>query len=128
MLALLVVATALAYFKPLANSFFRDPRVVAQSAINGIGAALETYHHDVGRYPTTLEGLKALYVRQASLRRPESWLGPYLEVAPPPDPWGNPYVYRTVGEGAAGGFILESYGGDGRAGGEGVNADVVLRR
>ena len=43
----------------------------------------------------------------------------------PMDPWGHPYIYRNPGE-SGGNYDLGSYGADGRAGGDGNNADVSL--
>jgi len=47
-----------------------------------------------------------------------------LRKAVPVDPWGRPYLYRFPGEKNAGAFDLESLGRDGKAGGDGEDADV----
>ncbi len=82
--------------------------------------ALDLYKLDVGRYPTTEEGLNALVARpgQAS-----GWNGPYLRGdAVPADPWGKAYHYANPGP--KGGPEILSLGADGAPGGEGENADI----
>lgn len=84
-------------------------------------AALDLYRLDIGRYPTTEEGLKALVEKPAGLER---WAGPYLrETALPVDPWGQAYAYRAPGQ--TGAFQIVSLGADGKPGGEGDAADIV---
>ncbi len=82
--------------------------------------ALDEFRLDVGRYPTTEEGLNALREKPANLNK---WEGPYLPKAVPKDPWDNNYVYKCPGE--HGDYDLISYGGDSQPGGEGEDADVV---
>ena len=84
------------------------------------GTALDTFRLDVGRYPTTDEGLKALLEKPSGL---ETWQGPYLRKEIPLDPWKRPYVYKCPGD--HGDFDLLSYGLDGTEGGEGDNQDIV---
>lgn len=75
---------------------------------------LMSYRINVGRYPTTEEGLQAL------LRRPSedvsNWNGPYVKSLPK-DPWGNDYQYRSPGEKNPDGYDLWSYGSSGAEGG-----------
>ncbi|MFM7735529.1 MAG: type II secretion system major pseudopilin GspG [Alphaproteobacteria bacterium] len=94
----------------------------ARAQLENIRNALDMYQLDVGRYPTTEEGLTALRQRPSSAPR---WSGPYLRDELPMDPWGKPYVYRSPGEGG-GNYDIQSYGADGRSGGDGNNADVSL--
>jgi general secretion pathway protein G len=82
--------------------------------------ALDTFRLDVGRYPTTSEGLQALRKQPTGL---DTWVGPYVTKAIPKDPWGQPYVYRSPAE--HGDFDIISYGADGAPGGEGENKDIV---
>ncbi len=80
--------------------------------------SLELFKIDVGRYPTTDEGLQALVVRPAPLA---GWSGPYLKGSVvPSDPWGNAYRYAM----AKGRMEILSLGGDGAPGGEGEAADI----
>jgi general secretion pathway protein G len=92
----------------------------AKAQIEMFGTALDTFRLDVGRYPTTDEGLKALREKPSGA---DLWQGPYLPKEIPVDPWKKPYVYRCPGE--HGDYDLLSYGLDGAEGGEGENQDVV---
>jgi len=92
----------------------------AKAQIELFGTALDTLRLDVGRYPTTEEGLKALREKTSGV---EGWQGPYLPKEIPADPWSRAYVYRSPGE--HGDYDLISYGLDGVEGGEGENQDVV---
>jgi general secretion pathway protein G len=92
----------------------------AKAQIELFGTALDALRLDVGRYPTSDEGLKALREKPSGM---ENWKGPYLPKEIPNDPWGRPYVYKSPGEN--GEYDLLSYGLDGAPGGEGENEDVV---
>ena len=92
----------------------------AKAQIELFGTALDTFRLDVGRYPTTEEGLKVLREKASGL---EKWNGPYLPKEIPMDPWGRAYSYKSPGEN--GDYDLLSFGLDGVAGGEGENEDVV---
>lgn len=97
----------------------------ARSQIEMLGAALDAYRLDNGRYPTTQQGLEALVSAPTSEPRPRNWRGPYLRRDLPLDPWDNAYVYRSPGEANPNGFDIVSYGADGRPGGEGEGADIT---
>ena len=92
----------------------------AKAQIELLGTALDTFRLDVGRYPTTQEGLEALRTQPGGI---EKWDGPYLKREVPLDPWGRPYSYRSPGE--HGPYDLLSYGPDGAPGGEGDNRDIT---
>jgi general secretion pathway protein G len=94
----------------------------AMAQLQNLRNALDMFQLDVGRYPSSEEGLQALRQRPGSAPR---WAGPYLRDELPLDPWGRPYVYRSPGEGG-GNYDLGSYGADGRSGGDGNNADIAL--
>lgn len=93
----------------------------AVAQIENLGTALDTLRLDMGRYPSTQEGLAALVRRPPSSER---WDGPYLKKDVPPDPWGRPYYYRSPGEGGRP-YDLYSLGADGSPGGDGFNRDVT---
>jgi general secretion pathway protein G len=92
----------------------------AKAQIALLEDALDTFRLDVGRYPTTEEGLQALVEQPSGV---EKWDGPYLKKKVPKDPWGHDYVYKCPGE--HGDYDLYSLGADGQEGGEGENADVT---
>lgn len=92
----------------------------AKAQIELLSTALDTFRLDVGRYPTTQEGLAALRTQPGGL---EKWDGPYLKKEVPLDPWGKPYVYTSPGE--HGPFDIVSYGADGTVGGDADNRDIT---
>ncbi len=92
-----------------------------QTQIEQLGGALDMFRLEVGRYPTTAEGLEALIRQPPGVNR---WNGPYLRRSTiPTDAWGNDFVYRSPGE--HGPYDLLSYGADGSPGGSGANAEIV---
>jgi general secretion pathway protein G len=115
-IGLLVGYVAPRYFAQLGKSEVK----AARAQINALGKALDVYRLDTGHYPSQEAGLQALI--SAPSNEPK-WQGPYLEKALPPDPWGQPYVYRIPGE--HGEYDLISYGKDGKPGGTDENADVT---
>lgn len=90
----------------------------AKAQIELLGQALDQVRLDVGRYPTSEEGLNALSVNPGM----ENWDGPYLKKSLPTDPWNRPYIYAMPG--THGDYDLSSYGRDGALGGEGEDKDV----
>lgn len=92
----------------------------AETQVKMLRAALQTYRLEVGTYPATEQGLKALMTQPQGVT---GWNGPYLEDELPLDPWSNAYVYQA-GVDNLQGFALYSLGADGSPGGEGVNAEV----
>ncbi|MRR51416.1 MAG: type II secretion system protein GspG [Rhodocyclaceae bacterium] len=92
---------------------------VARAQIDAFEKALEAYRLDVGRYPTTEQGLSALMTQPPGATK---WRGPYLKKALPPDPWGNPYLYKQPG--THGEIDILSLGRDGKPGGQGDDADI----
>lgn len=126
-LVVIVIIAVLASF--VAPNVFRHvdtaKSVTAQAQIASLSAALDAYRLDNGRYPTTEQGLAALWQAPTAGARPSNWRGPYLRQPVPADPWGAPYVYRAPGDHATTGFDLSSMGGDGAAGGSGDAADVT---
>jgi general secretion pathway protein G len=97
----------------------------ARSQIEMLGAALDAYRLDTGRYPTSQQGLAALWTAPVGDSRASSWRGPYLRKDVPRDPWANAYIYKSPAEQSRGGYDLVSYGDDGKPGGEGDAADIA---
>lgn len=115
-LGLLAAFVAPRFFGKLSTAKLKAAKV----QIEMFGTALDAFRLDVGRYPTTEEGLRALRERPSGV---DKWEGPYLPKELPLDPWGNAYVYRSPSE--HGDYDIVSYGLDKAEGGEGENQDVV---
>lgn len=97
----------------------------ARSQVEMFGAALDAYRLDNGRYPTTEQGLGALWQAPTTDPRPSNWRGPYVRKQIPADPWGHPYEYRSPGTVNPSTYDLLSYGADGKPGGDGDAADIT---
>jgi general secretion pathway protein G len=101
----------------------RERKARAQAAktqIELLGTALDTFRLDVGRYPSSQEGLEALRTAPGGIA---GWDGPYLKKPVPMDPWGRNYVYASPGE--HGEYDLYSYGADGAPGGDKDATDIA---
>lgn len=125
LIELLVVMVIIAMFATIVGQrLFRNVekarQTTAKAQIGEFESVLDAFRLDVGRYPTTEEGLQSLRARPGSLER---WDGPYLRKDVPLDPWQRPYIYRFPGQ--HGDYDLYSLGADGQDGGEGENADVT---
>ena len=93
----------------------------AYAQIELFGTALDSYRLDVGKYPSTTEGLEALI---SSVSGTEEWNGPYLRKNEIPlDSWGKPYIYESPG--SHGDYDLYSLGKDNAEGGEDEDRDIV---
>ena len=79
------------YFSQIGKSEVKT----ARAQIDGLEKALDTYRLDTGHYPTTEQGLAALFIAPANEAK---WQGPYLKKTVPLDPWGNAYNYKSPGE------------------------------
>ena len=96
-------------------------RKAAAIEIGQIGQALDLYKLEIGRYPTTQEGLQSLITAPTGTA---NWNGPYWKKATlPKDPWTNEYKYTSPG--AKGAYDIISFGADGKEGGEGPAKDIV---
>jgi general secretion pathway protein G len=92
----------------------------AKAQISMFETGIDTYRLDVGKYPTTQQGLRALREKPDGV---ENWDGPYLAKEVPDDPWGRAYVYEHPGK--HGDYDIISLGADGNYGGEDEDKDVV---
>ncbi len=93
----------------------------ARSQMALFETALDTYRLDVGKYPSTEQGLQALRTKPSD---GEKWDGPYLSKAVPKDPWGHPYKYRRMDNGEV---EMITLGANGTEGGEGEDKDISSR-
>lgn len=105
----------------LLAQFDRSKVTTAKVQVRSLMASVETMKLDLGRFPTSAEGLGLLLNAPAEGR--ENWFGPYLNEALPLDPWGHAYVYVEPSQPGARPRI-GTFGADGREGGEGDNADI----
>jgi general secretion pathway protein G len=94
---------------------------LTKARISGLGGTLDLYKGDIGKYPTTQEGLKALIQAPNGATR---WNGPYEKNEDAiKDAWNNDLIYKSPGEQSRG-FEITSLGADGVEGGDGPNKDI----
>jgi general secretion pathway protein G len=121
MIVLFIIGLLVALVAPrLISRVGKAKQKAAQAQIHLLATALDLFNLDVGRYPTTEEGLKALRDKPEDM---PSWGGPYLDKGIPKDPWGRPYHYKCPGD--HGPYDLYSFGADGAEGGDGENRDIT---
>lgn len=122
LVVIVIIGLLAAYVGPKYFSQLGKSEVtIAKAQIEAFEKSLDTYRLDVGRYPTTEEGLGALLTAPATAGA--KWNGPYLKKALPPDPWGHPFQYRAPGTKSE--FEILSLGRDGQPGGTGEDADIT---
>jgi general secretion pathway protein G len=125
MVVIVVIAIIAAMVAPNVFKNVSEAKVTAARAqMETISSALEMYRLHNGRYPTTEQGLDALWEMPMG-DPPRNWQGPYLRKPVPLDPFNTAYVYICPGEVNVGGFDLFSLGNDGELGGEGEDADIL---
>jgi general secretion pathway protein G len=123
LVVLLILGMIAGIAGPQIMSYLGDSKAkAAKLQISEFEGTLDLYKLDVGHYPDTQEGLKALV--EAPPTAGDRWHGPYLKKkAVPKDPWGYDYQYTSPGK--HGNLDIVSFGADGKEGGEGENKDVV---
>lgn len=115
LLVLVILSTLAAIVVPKFTKRSEQARITAaKTDISGLEVAVDSFEVDVGRCPTTEEGLNALVEVPPSVT---NWNGPYIKRGVSKDPWGNPYVYKSPGDHNVNGYDLYSYGPDGKEGG-----------
>jgi len=106
----LLVAFAVAKFTGIdenARKDLADAWVKSQAKV-----PLWSYKRDMGHFPSTEEGLKALITSPGDSG--SKWRGPYIEGKEVPlDPWKRPYQYRYPGTKNTSDFDVFSLGPDG---------------
>lgn len=97
-------------------------RKATKLEIDQIGQGLDLFKLEVGRYPTSQEGLAALITAPSGVN---NWNGPYLKrSAVPKDPWSNEYKYVSPGDQNRP-YDIVSMGADGKEGGDGDGKDIT---
>jgi len=125
LIEILVVLVLLAVIMSVVagNYIGRGEKAKADAAkieIGQISQTLDLYKLEIGRYPTTQEGLQALISAPAGVA---NWNGPYWKKSSvPKDPWGNEYKYASPASNAP--YEIISLGADGKEGGDGPNKDI----
>ena len=122
LVVLLILSLIAAFAVPRVMKYLGGARSDAAAIqIERLGGILDLYRLDMGRYPATDDGLRALVEVPMEAGR---WNGPYLKKENSLiDPWGEPYEYRFPGD--HGEYDLFTLGADGREGGDGEAADVT---
>jgi general secretion pathway protein G len=121
LVVIVIIGLLAAYVGPKYFSQLGKSEVtVARAQIDAFEKSLDTFRLDVGRYPTTEEGLNALMTAPPALAA--KWNGPYLKKGVPLDPWGHAYHYHAPGSKAE--YEIVSLGKDGEPGGTGEAADI----
>jgi len=121
LVALVILALIVGLVAPQVLGYLGRAR--SQSAdvqIDNLKSALSLYLVDMGRYPSSSEGLEALIKAPPGAA---SWRGPYVEDGElPMDPWGRAFEYELTADG--GRPRVFTLGADATPGGEGENADM----
>lgn len=126
--AALTAGCTISVSKLIANA----KRISARNQIEQYSAALQTYFLDCGRFPTTEQGLAALWEKPVLFPIPDEWNGPYLERRPAKDPWGTDFEYLSAESSVMPSevpqnlpFVLICYGADKAKGGKANGQDIV---
>jgi general secretion pathway protein G len=116
-----IIGLLASFVGPMVLNKFAEQQVkVAAIQEQSFASSLDLFYLDLGRYPTTSEGLAALVQRPGGTT---GWNGPYLAKGyVPKDPWGHPYIYRSPSE--HGPYEIVSLGSSGREGGTGTAAAI----
>jgi general secretion pathway protein G len=97
--------------------------VTARSQIETFSLGMDAYFFDCGNYPPDIYGLDALWEKPDFGASSDSWNGPYINKPVPKDPWGNEYEYIIPGYNNMP-YGIRCFGGDGKEGGTGNDADI----
>lgn len=116
-----IIGLIMGLIGPRVLNYLSESKVkAAKIQLQSFAGALDLFHLDAGRFPSTSEGLSALMQRTPGVA---AWNGPYLKGnSLPNDPWNHPYMYRAPGDRAP--YEILSYGSDGQEGGSGIAADI----
>src|SRR5712672_2498735 len=87
-----IIGLIMALVGPRVLNYLGESKLkAAKIQIESLSSALDLYYLDVGRYPSSSEGLAALARQPGGV---PTWNGPYLRNGTVPnDPWGRTYIY-----------------------------------
>ena len=122
-IVLIILGTIMGVLAPrIFGNVERANQQLAKTRMEQLSGQLEILRLEVGRYPNSQEGLRALVEKPGGM---EKWNGPYLKDATMlKDPWGNDFRYAQPGQNNKA-FEIISLGADGKEGGDGENKDLV---
>src|SRR6516162_7067772 len=109
-----IIGLIMGLIGPRVLNYLSESKVkAAKIQMQSFASALDLFHLDAGRYPSTSEGLAALVRRTPGVARLNR---PYLKGRNPPNqPLEQPYIYHAPGEHGA--YDIVSLGSDGQEGG-----------
>lgn len=121
MVVLLILAMLATIAAPRVIKYLQKAKgETAKIQVNALSAAVDSFHLDIGRFPTSEEGLKVLIERPGELA---TWDGPYIKKRDSlMDPWGETYLYRVPGLQSE--YDIYTLGADKKEGGEGDAQDI----
>lgn len=109
----------------LLSQLGRAKTSIAAQSVEQIGSVLDLYKLDIGRYPTTDQGLKALITDPSGV---SGWHGPYLKQTKVPlDPWGHEFIYQYPSSRPGLAYDLCSEGPAGRSAAPGTPGTICNR-
>jgi general secretion pathway protein G len=119
-----IIGLIMSLVGPRVLNYLSESKVKAAAIqIQSFESALDLYYLDLGRYPSSSEGLAALVQRPGGAA---AWNGPYLKNnSLPNDPWGHPYKYRSPSE--HGPYEIISFGSSGLEGGTGTGTAANIK-
>lgn len=124
MIVMVIIAMLAALVGPRVMNALSGSKVKATKIqIETLSNAIDTFHLDIGRYPTQKESLAVLLANP--LETPiANWRGPYLKKNRiPTDEWNGAFIYEYPSKHGMP-FDLSSLGMDGKPGGAGDDADI----
>jgi general secretion pathway protein G len=121
MVVLLILALLGSIAAPRVTKYLSKAKVdAARIQADALSAAVDAFLIDMGRLPSTEEGLKGLLEAPAGA---QEWAGPYIQKQSSlVDPWGRPYLFRAPGQKRE--FDVYTLGSDGKEGGDGDAKDI----
>ena len=130
LIVIVIIGMLVALVAPRFTSRIGEAAVKTTKAqVELLASALETYHMDVGNFPTSGQGLSALLDKPYEVDE-EDWRGPYLKkLNLPRDAWKNEFIYLGPDDQEVMAkrldYIISSLGKDGTPGGSEEDADIM---
>jgi general secretion pathway protein G len=125
LVVLAIVGLLVALVGPRLLGRLDDSKITTtETQIRMLRTSLDTLRLDIGRYPTTQEGLQLLVAAPSEPELRAKWRGPYLDGDLPKDAWGHPYTYTYSGAGHPP-FALYSYGPEGKPSTDGAASKQI---